>query len=69
MLASPATATTTTASRIDAIHDNVATKADLEALQRATKADLEALRLALEHQITRMTREGVCRECRAGKAA
>jgi hypothetical protein len=28
----------------DAIHDNV-----------ATKSDLEALRLALEHQITRMT--------------
>lgn len=43
----------------DAIHDNV-----------ATKSDLEALRLALEHQITRMTiRLGVLVVAVAGLAS
>ena len=38
----------------DAIHDNVATKADLQQLQSATKADLRELELRLKAEIDRV---------------
>jgi hypothetical protein len=35
----------------DAIHDNVATKADVQALQASTKADIQAVQAALKGDI------------------
>ena len=38
----------------DAIHDNVATKADLERVEAALKADIAAVRADLSHRIDTM---------------